>query len=274
MRLADKAAALEAAALAFADRGPPRCAGPTTRPIRLTAPRVNFSENLAAAISDFQAEHPGVRFEFVATYRNVDLVAGEADIGIRIAPEITDDRLICRKLTDATASLYAAKAYAARHGLPASEAGLGAHTFVTLDRDIASFPMQRWLLERIRPEQVVSRCSELEALVAAIRAGLAIGPLATGLASEDPSLVRCFPPPEGTSVPVWLVIGPDAYRRPEVQGLRHLLRAAVPAIHPQVPVARAPRNRISAICISFNAITRHPHGDTGQTPLALAGHRR
>ncbi len=216
LRLADKAAAIEAAALAFADEAA-SLRRVDTRPIRLTAPRVNFSENLAAAISDFQAQHPGVRFEFVASYKYLDLTAGEADVAIRLATRIEDDRLICRKLTDATGSLYAAKAYAARHGLPASEADLGAHTFVTLDRDMESFPIQRWLVERIRPEQIVSRCSDFEALFAAIRAGLAIGPLGTGLAVEDPSLLRCFPPPEGTSLPVWLVIGPDAYRRPEVK---------------------------------------------------------
>jgi hypothetical protein len=36
-------------------------------------------------------------------------------------------------------------------------------------------------------------------------------------AADHPDLIRCFPPPEGTGVPVWLVISPRAWERPEVK---------------------------------------------------------
>ncbi len=73
------------------------------------------------------------------------------------------------------------------------------------------------MLERIDPGRIVSQCSDIESMLAAVRAGLGIGPLPTTLAEEDGTLLRCFDPPEGTSAPAWLLIGSDAYRWPEMK---------------------------------------------------------
>ena len=148
----------------------------------------------------------------------LDLVAGEADVAIRVTRELTDDRLICRRLTTSTASIYGSKGYADRYGLPKDEQDLDGHRFVVFEtpRRIPS-PLNDWLLERINPDQIVSRCSDIESLSAAVRAGLGLGPIATSLATDEPTFHRCFPPPEGLGVPVWLLISPDAWRRPEVK---------------------------------------------------------
>jgi len=45
----------------------------------------------------------------------LDLAAGEAGVVIRIAKMTEDDRLVCRKPTTITASLYAAHTYADRY---------------------------------------------------------------------------------------------------------------------------------------------------------------
>lgn len=214
--LLPKAEALEAAAAEFMTAAA-RAATPNVRPIRLTAPRVNFSDNLAAALADFTAANPGVSFEFVASYKILDLVAGEADVAIRVTREVTDDRLICRRLTTSTASIYGSESYAARHGLPASAEDLAGHKFVVFEHRRIPSPLNAWLLERIIPDQIVSRCSDIESLSAAVRAGLGLGPIATSLAADEPTFRRCFPPPEGLGMPVWLLIGPDAWRRPEVK---------------------------------------------------------
>lgn len=216
LALVEGARSIEAAAVSFRDKAA-RLGGVNTRPIRLTAPQTNFSDNLAAAIADFTAQNPGTRFEFVASYDCLDLAAGEADVAIRIAARIDDDRLICRKLTDVTASIYGSPAYAARHGLPSSPDEFAGHSFIVYDKLIASMKLNAWLLDRIDRTQIVSRCSEPESMIAAVRAGLGLGPVPTTLAEDDGRLIRCFEPPEGTNVTSWLVIGPDAYRRPEVR---------------------------------------------------------
>lgn len=188
-----------------------------SHPIRITAPRVNFSANFAAILSEFSAENPGTHFEFISTYDVLDLAAGEADVAIRIAKKIDDPRLICRRLNEVTASLYASSAYADRNGIPASPAEFAGHRFVVYDRYASSVGVNEWLLDHIDSAQIVSKCSDPEAMIAAIKVGIGIGVVSTSMATDDPGLIRCFAPPEGTSSNSWLLVSPDAYRRPEVR---------------------------------------------------------
>lgn len=215
-RLRPHAEAVEAAVQAL-EREARRAGRFDDRSIRLTAPRTNFSDNLARALADFTETHPGARFELVASNEVVDLIAGEADVAIRFAHEITDDRLICRRLSEATSSLYASRFYAERHGLPASMDDLGGHAVILYDRGAARRSLDNSLEERVSEEQIVSRVSDPEAMIAAVRAGLGIGSVPTTLARDDGTLIRCFPPPEGTAVSGWLVISPEAWRRPLVK---------------------------------------------------------
>ncbi|SLN43206.1 hypothetical protein ROA7023_01759 [Roseisalinus antarcticus] len=54
-------------------------------------------------------------------------------------------------------------------------------------------------------------------MIAALKTGIGIGPVPTSLAHDQPGLIRCFDPPEGTDTSSWLVISPEAWRRPEVK---------------------------------------------------------
>jgi DNA-binding transcriptional LysR family regulator len=207
---------IEAAAAAFAHEADNQPKGHLL-PIRITMPRTNFSDNFSAIISDFRSDHPDVQFEFISTYDVLDLGGGAADIAIRISKTVDDPRLICRKLTTVTASLYASQSYADRHGLPRSEAELLGHRFVVYDRFSSSLGVNDWLLDRIDPAQIVSHCSDAEAMIAAVKSGIGIGIINTSMAQDIGTLLRCFPPPEGTSASSWLLINPDAYCRPEVK---------------------------------------------------------
>lgn len=216
LTLRDAAEAMERAAetlegAANAARSAPK------RPIRLTAPPQNFSPGFVQILDDFRAEHPGTLFEFVSSFKVLDLAAGEADVAIRISKTLDDDRLICRKLTEATVSLYAARSYADLHGLPTSLDDLEGHRFIVIDPAPRSVPVNRWLLDNCAPGQIVSRNSDIDGVIVSARSGLGIAPIPTTLAADHPDLVRCFPPPEGTGVPVWLVISPRAWARPEIK---------------------------------------------------------
>ncbi|MCB1460665.1 MAG: LysR family transcriptional regulator [Nitratireductor sp.] len=188
-----------------------------SRPIRITAPTPNFSARFAAILSAFREQNPGVHFEFISTNKVLDLANGEADVAIRIARTIDDDRLICRKLNQVTAALYASREYEARHGLPKSELELTGHKFVVSDTYRSTIGVNEWLMDRIDNSQIVSRCTEVEGIIAAIRIGIGIGVVNTSLANDDGTLIRCFPPPAGIFAHSWLVISPEAYKRPEVK---------------------------------------------------------
>lgn len=216
LRLLPAAEGIEAAVTAF-EADVDKAHRSQMRPIRVTAPRVNFSHNFSAILSDFKANNPGTNFELISSYKYLDLIAGEADVAVRFARKIDDDRLICRKMTTVRSALYASQSYADRHGLPASEAAFAGHSFVISDPSPKAMVINDWLRDRIDEEQIVSRCNGVDTIIAAIKAGLGIGPLNTSLAREDGTLIQCFPPPEGTEIYSWLVISPEAYRRPEVK---------------------------------------------------------
>lgn len=216
LRLKASAEAIEASINAFSTEVENSLRA-NSRPIRITAPTPNFSVKFAAILAAFRAENPDVHFEFISSNKVLDLSAGEADIAIRITKEIDDDRLICRKLTEVTASLYASKDYAERNGLPASEAEFAGHTFIVYDTYSSTLGVNEWLLDRIDKSQIASRCSEQEDMIAAIKIGIGIGVVNTSLAYDDGTLLRCFPTPAGIFSNSWLLISPDAYRRPEVK---------------------------------------------------------
>lgn len=189
----------------------------SSRPIRITAPRRNFSPLFSAILAEFSLEHPDVRFDLISSYKVLDLVAGEADVAIRITTRVTDERLICTKLTDVKSTIFASRGYAERRGLPSGPEEFAGHSFVVFDPLPATITLGRWLLDRISPDQIVARSGDVESVAASIEAGLGLGPLSVAFALDYPSLVRCFDPPEGTDVHSWLLISPDAYRRPEVR---------------------------------------------------------
>jgi DNA-binding transcriptional LysR family regulator len=216
------AEAMEAAAADLAKTASTgqRAAG---NPIRITAPRVNILSSFSPLLAEFTAEHPASRFELLSTYDELDLCAGAADLAIRFAFSIDDDRLICRKLTEATISLYASTGYVARNGKPTSMTDLDGHDVVVIENGPSSLRLNAWLIDHLQPGQITSRCDDLESLVTAVRAGLGIGAVPTGMAIDHADLLRCFPPPEGTSVPVWMLISPAAWRRPEVKAFAAFL---------------------------------------------------
>lgn len=210
------AEALERAAEALAKeaaRHHPKAA----RTIRITAPTMSFSPRFAALLSEFSDQHPNVSFELIGTTDIVDVAAGEADVALRFASRITDDRLICTKLTDVRGAIFTSRRYAERNGVPSGEDDLAGHRFVVATLERLSFTLNTWLQERIAPEQIVSRCSDVDSILAAIMAGQGCGPIPLSVADDHPDLVRCFEPPGSVYVSSWLVIGPDAWRRAEVK---------------------------------------------------------
>lgn len=198
--------------------------------IRFTAPPQSFSPNLAAILSDFSEQNPGVTFELLAESKVLNLAAGEADVGLRFAAEMHDGTLICTKLTDVRASLYAAPGYVARHGKPTSEHELHGHKFVVSDQLRRSFTINTWLVDRIAADQIVTRGSSFDAIIAAVLAGLGVAPLPNSLAADHPNLIKCFEPPVGTGVSSWLVISPDAHKRPEVRAFSKFFAARFRAV--------------------------------------------
>lgn len=130
--LMPEAQAVEVAALRFGEKAND-LAG--SRVIRITAPKGNFSARLRRIVHDFALHHPGTDLKFLPTNEVHDLMAGEADIALRLVYDPPDKRLIRRKISTPRLALYGSQAYAAKHGMPASPADLAGHRFVVYRPD-------------------------------------------------------------------------------------------------------------------------------------------
>ena len=131
---------------------------------------------------------------------------GEADVALRMAPAISDDRLIARKVGQTQWTYYASRTYASKNALPAEYcADMEDHTVYLLNH-----------VESKRRNLV--RCATSSDVVMALQTGQGIGPLPVTTGDANPNLVRCFDPPQGADLPIWLVVSPAAHKRPDVRG--------------------------------------------------------
>jgi DNA-binding transcriptional LysR family regulator len=98
--------------------------------LRVAAPLSFGIAHLQPAVEAFLAEHPDVRFDLDLDDRQVDLMAENFDLGIRIAP-LADSSLVARRLATVEHVVCASPDYLARHGTPATPEALAEHDCLT-----------------------------------------------------------------------------------------------------------------------------------------------
>jgi len=175
----------------------------------------------------FQALHPGLVVRLLIDMRLFRLDYGEAHVAIRAgaAPEEPDN--VVQPLIRLRTGLYAARSYAARHGLPRGPDDFAGHDFVGADSGLSRAPFQRWLREVVAADRITYRSTEPAGLEAAVRAGAGIGFLSAYLAANDPDLVEVMAPRPEWEAPLWIVTHVDLHRTVKVQAfLAHLKHAA------------------------------------------------
>ncbi|MEE2859894.1 MAG: LysR family transcriptional regulator [Pseudomonadota bacterium] len=165
------------------------------------------------------ARHPDLRLTYATDVRLFRLDTGEAHLAIRGGARPTEPDYVVREMGRMGAVLYAAPEYLARHGEVDDP---GRHVFALPGAEAQRAPYMRWLHDRILPENVLLIASDESAREAAIRAGLAVGPLSAGRAE---GLVPALALPEWESQ-LWLVTHVDLHRTPKVQAALSALREA------------------------------------------------
>ncbi|EJM75359.1 LysR family transcriptional regulator [Pseudomonas sp. GM55] len=98
--------------------------------LRISAPSTYGHYRLPALLAAFNRHYPQVRIELSICNRNVDLVAENFDLAIRMGA-LPDSRMIGRKLEDARLCLVAAPLYLQRAGVPRNLADLKSHACLT-----------------------------------------------------------------------------------------------------------------------------------------------
>lgn len=121
--------------------------------IRLTAPTPFGRKFVAPAIHDFCRQHPRVGFDLRLSDQVQDLYSGDLDLAIRMG-ELTDSRLVARRVADNRRILAASPAYLKAHGSPAQPEELERHNCL-----VFAYPgllQSSWPLRKGRREKPVA----------------------------------------------------------------------------------------------------------------------
>lgn len=223
------AAAMETAALALADGAKAR-ARSLAGSVRLTCNEITATYHLAPILAEFRRSYPDIRVDIVVTETLVDLGRGEADVAIRATDRPEGPGVVARKLLDVPWVVYASSSYVAAYGKPQRwEELANGHRIIGGDAQIGPIPALQWFEGQGAPDAVVARANSFPALIANIRAGLGLGPLAVGLFDGEADMVPCLTLPARFSGQVWLVTHERVRRLPRVRALLDFIAAYVSA---------------------------------------------
>jgi DNA-binding transcriptional LysR family regulator len=182
-------------------------------------------------VSEFALAYPEVSLEVEYSERFVDIVAEGFDAAIRIG-ELSDNRLVARKLCDHRRILCAAPAYLQRQGEPKTPADLAGHNCLGFT-GLHSYP--EWKLTRDGDQQSIRVRSAMvsndnEALLSAARMGLGILAGGEWLMTRDidsGQLVRVLPDWQlDADAGVYLVRPSAKYNTATTTAFKHWIEAA------------------------------------------------
>ncbi len=153
--------------------------------VRVTAVPAFATRHLLPALCEFHQKYPKIRIKLSCSNRALDLGDEGFDLGIRISFR-PDPNVVARRLAANRSLLCASPGYLERHGAPRRIEDLPKHGCV-LFPPLA--PQGVWTLQRNRrkyPVQVagVFETDEMEAVRAAVAAGLGIGILPLYMAGD------------------------------------------------------------------------------------------
>jgi DNA-binding transcriptional LysR family regulator len=172
----------------------------------------------AARLGGFHHRNPEIALQLLSGSRPVDLMAGEAELALRVGT-ITGSELVARRIGTSGWSLYASRDYLARRPASADPRDLSGHDVLGFDQSLERAPGAVWLREHGARATIVLRVREIaEMLTAAVNgAGLAVLPCQFG--DAEPSLTRLTPEVLGAH-PISLVYRRDALVSESVRKVR------------------------------------------------------
>ncbi len=160
--------------------------------VRVGAPDGFGTYFLAARLGQFAGRHPDLVIQLVPLPQTFSLSKREADIAV-VLDRPRAGRLVGRKLTDYTLSVYAARAHLAAQGPIATPKDLAHRLAVTYVQDLTYSTGLDYMdaLTDLCPRRF--ECASVVGQMEAIRAGVGVGILHDYAAASYPELVRVLP---------------------------------------------------------------------------------
>ena len=193
--------------------------------VRVGAPDGLGNYFLSRTLAALAERHPQLTIQLVPLPRTFSLSRREADIVVTL-DRPKQGRMIVRKLTDYTLSVYAAADYLKRHDPIGDAADLDGHLFVTHVEDFVYSRALDYAAELGRRMKRHYECGSVVAQMEAVRAGHGIGILHDYAAVQYPELVRIVPGLRFTRT-YWLLSHPDTHDTRRVAEVHANIVAAV-----------------------------------------------
>jgi DNA-binding transcriptional LysR family regulator len=160
--------------------------------IRIGAPDGFGVSFLAPRIGALAAKHPDLNIQLVPVPRAFSLSQREADIAVMVGrPD--QGRLVARKLTDYSLSLFASTEYLSEHRTPKTATDLADHRLIGYVEDLLYAPGLSYSQEFWRGWKSQIEISSATGQLQAVLAGAGIGILHDYLAAGQPSLKLLLP---------------------------------------------------------------------------------
>lgn len=176
--------------------------------VRISANEIFGTLLLPGLLAPFILDHPEIEVELDVSNQVSNLLQRDADIAIRLFRPAQND-LIARKIIDLPLGLFAHDSYLARNSAPQTAADLKDHVLIGQDRNTGLIRAYEAAEVALRPNDFGFRCDNDIAEINAVRAGIGIGPLHTGMASKWSDVTQVL---QGIPVPpleLWLACHAD-----------------------------------------------------------------
>ena len=177
--------------------------------VRVGAPDGLGNYFLSRTLGHLATRHPDLTIQLVPLPRTFSLSRREADIVVTL-DRPKQGKLIVRKLTDYSLSVYASAAYLEKHQGIASADDLNGHLFVTHVEDFVYSRALDYAAELGKRMTRHYECGSVVAQLEAVRAGHGIGILHDYAALQHPELHRLLPELRFTRT-YWLMSHPDTH---------------------------------------------------------------
>lgn len=227
-RLADHAEGVERHALAFVDEAHGTERAPRGRVTLALTEAMALHIVVPRLLPQLRERYPELVVDLRCSDRNVDLLRREADVALRFVRP-TRGELIAQRVARMPTAVLGTRALVRsiprrRRKDPAAYPWVGFH-LAGIDA-----PEERWHEEFVGVDPVV-RTDSYVSQVAAVRAGLGVALLSTGLRELDPELrVVDFGLPFLPTLELWLVTHRAIRQLPRVAAVYELLAEALPAL--------------------------------------------
>ena len=194
--------------------------------VRVGAPEGFGSYFLAPRLAALADLHPDLEIELVAIPGVLSLSKREADIAVALSRP-HEGRLLARKLTDYSLSLYGAPSYLDARPPLTTRAEMSGHRFIGYIEDLLYAPELDYMDAPDAEIAVQLRSSNLIAQLRAACAGAGLCVLPDFIAATEPGLVRVLPGQVGLTRSFWLLTHADLKGLARVRAVADFITGAV-----------------------------------------------